>query len=348
MFGERLKRARVKAGLPLDGLADLAGNIVSKQAISQYEKNQKNPSSTVLIALANALEVNVEYFFRTMSVEINKVDFRKHSTFGKKKQEMVKENVREELERYLQVEKILDIESNFQNPLADYQIESYEDAEDAAQKLRKEWKLGIDPIVSVVEMLELKEIKVIFMEEDEKFNGLSGWAHDDKRHPFVVLNSTDALPLDRKRFTALHELGHLLLENFNPELNPERVVDRFAGAFLFPAESVVNEFGSKRTSISFEELNHIKQKYKISIGAIMYRLNSLGIINDSMAKRFWMNNRRMKYDDRYPLKNRNEQANRFKNLLAHAYSEKLVSLSKLAELASENVDEALEKYGEAV
>ncbi len=348
MFGERLKRARVKAGLSLDGLASLADNVVSKQAISQYEKNQKNPSSTVLITLAKVLEVNVEYFFRTMNVEISKVDFRKHSTFGKKKQEMVKENVREELERYLQVEKILDIDANFQNPLDEYEINTYEDVEDAAQKLREIWNLGIDPIVSVVEMLELKEIKVIFMNVEEKFNGLSGWAHNDKGHPFVVLNTTDALPLDRKRFTTMHELGHLLIENFSSELNPERIADRFAGAFLFPKESVINEFGEKRTSITLEELKHVKQKYKISIAAIMYRLKDLGIIKESMVKKFWISNSRMKFDEKIPLIETQEKANRFKNLLAHAYSEKLLSLSKLAELAGLNVDEALEKYGEAI
>ena len=84
MFGERLKRARIKAGLSMKDLVNIADNIVSKQSISQYENNLKNPSSTVLIALANALSVGVDYFFRNVNVNIGEVNFRKQLLLVKK------------------------------------------------------------------------------------------------------------------------------------------------------------------------------------------------------------------------------------------------------------------------
>ena len=345
MLGERIKRARIKSGLSLDALAAKANNIVTKQAISQYEKNQKNPSSSVLIALANALDVGVEYFFRTIDVHIGQVDFRKHSAFGKKKQEIVKEKVREYLERYIQVEEILDMQEPFVNPIENEKLETLEDIEEIVNKLRNEWGLGIDPIYNVVEMLELRNIKVLLLEDEKKFNGLCGKANDDDCHPFIVLNTNTELTDDRKRFTALHELGHMLLPHHT--LDEEKASDRFAGAFLFPRDSVLKEFGEKRSKISIEELKHIKLKYGISIAGTMYRLNQLGIISDAMTKRFWIQNRTMKLDMRIKLE-RNEKVNRFKNLLAHAYSEQLVSLSKLAELSGLSVDEALTKYGELV
>lgn len=345
MFGERMKRARIKCGLSLEALALKADNIVTKQAISQYERNQKNPSSSVLIALANALDVGVEYFFRTLDVEIGEVDFRKHSSFGKKEQEIIKEKVREYLERYIQIEDILDMQGEFINPIENEKLDTLEDIEDIVLTLRNKWNLGIDPIQNVVEMLELKGIKVLLLEGNKKFNGLSGKANDNECHQFIVLNNTKELPDDRKRFTALHELGHQLLPKHNE--NEEKASDRFAGAFLFPRDSVIKEFGEKRTKISFEELKHIKLKYGISIAGTMFRLNQLGIISDSMAKRFWIQNRTAKFDERIPLK-RDEKVSRFKNLLAHAYSEKLISLSKLSELSGLSVDEALAKYGEIV
>jgi len=345
MFGERLKRARIKSGLSLEALAQKAGNIVTKQAISQYEKNKKNPSSTVLIALSKALGVNVEYFFRTYNVTIEQVDFRKHSSFGKKKQKMIKEKVREYLERYIQIEEILELNKPFENPIQNEKIKTYDDIEDIVNKLRDAWDLGMDPIANVVEMLELRDIKVIYIEEDKNFNGLSGKANGDESHPFVVLNSNDALSCDRKRFTALHELGHLLLPEHT--LDEEKVSDRFAGAFLFPKNSVYKEFGEKRNKISITELNHIKQKYGISIAGIIIRLRQLDIISEAMYKRFWVQNRSAKFDEKLPLK-RVEKAMRFENLLAHAYSEKLISLSKLAELSGLSIDEALGKYAEAV
>jgi len=347
MIGERLKRARVLAGLTLDGLAEKAGGIVTKQAISQYEKGQKTPSSKVLIALANALGVGIEYFFRRNEVEISRVDFRKHSKFGKKKQAMVKEKVREYLERYLEVENILGLDGGFLNPLEKFALKNLEDAEIAAEKVREEWKLGVDPIGNVVEMLEDNDVKVLYLEEEDKFNGLSGFANDDKRHPFVVLNQSRALSLDRKRFTALHELGHLLLPDNKDGLNMEKVADRFAGALLFPKESVIDEFGERRHSITLEELSHVKEKYGISIAAIVFRLKDCGVIGEALFKRFWIVNRVKKFDEQTPLK-KEEKPKRFENLLARAYGEELISLSKFAELAKMDVDDAVEVLGEVI
>jgi Zn-dependent peptidase ImmA (M78 family)/DNA-binding XRE family transcriptional regulator len=343
MFGERLKRARIKSSLSMQELSNNSNNIVSKQAISQYEKNEKNPSSKVLISLANALGVGVEYFFRNVSVEINRVDFRKQSTFAKKKQESIKEKVREYLERYIQLEEILELESNFNNPLSNEVINSYDDIEELAIKLREKWDLGLDPISNIIEMLEVQNIKVMLVDEEKKFNGLCGEANDDKNHPFIVLNNTSELPNDRKRFTALHELAHIILPNH--KLDEERASDRFAGAFLFPKNSVFDEFGEKRNKISIEELNHCKLKYGISIAAIIYRLNQLGVVSDGLKKRFFIKNSSHKFDERCKYE-KIIKTSRFDNLLAHAYSEELISTSKLSELASLKVDEALKKYGE--
>jgi len=343
MFGERLKRARVKQGLSMKELVDIANNIVSKQSISQYEKNLKTPSSIVLIALANALGISIDYFFRNVNVNIGEVDFRKQSTFGKKKQEMLKEKVREYLERYIEIENILDINHKFENSLENEVINSLDDIEDISTKLRENWNLGIDPIDNIVEMLELKNIKILLIDDDKNFNGLCGEVNDEKSHYFIVLNNSKALNDDRKRFTALHELAHLVLPTHT--LNEEKASDRFAGSFLFPKESVINEFGAKRTKISIEELSHIKQKYGISIAGIIFRLRQLNIINESMYKRFWILNGTSKFDEKYTYK-KDIKTKRFQNLLAHAYSEEFISLSKLAELSGLNVDKALQKYGE--
>ena len=343
MFGERLKRARIKSGFSMQELVDRASRIVSKQSISQYEKNLKTPSSTVLIALSNALGVQVEYFFRNVSVDIGEVDFRKQSTFGNKKQEILKERVREYLERYVEVENILESDCFFNNPLKGEVVHSYEDIEDVAHRLRNVWHLGLDPISNVIEMLELQNIKVLLIDENSKFNGLCGKVNEEQSHYFIVLNNSTALSSDRKRFTAVHELAHLVLPSH--QLDEEKVSDRLAGAFLFPKESVINEFGDKRTKISMEELSHIKQKYGISIAGIIFRLRQLNIINEAVFKRFWILNRSARFDDKYPY-TQEIKTSRFHNLLAHAYSEELISLSKLAALSGLSVDAAVRKYGE--
>lgn len=345
MFGERLKRARIRSGLSMQELVNKANNIVSKQSISQYEKDLKSPSSKVLIALANALNINTDYFFRNIDVSIGKVDFRKQSTFGKKKQDTLKEKVREYLERYIEIENILEINCKFENILNNENINSLDDIENISNKLRENWNLGIDPISNIVEMLEFRNIKVLLIDDDKKFNGLCGEVNGEKSNYFIVLNDIKKLNNDRKRFTALHELAHLILPKHS--LDEEKASDRFAGSFLFPKESVIKEFGQKRNKISIEELAHIKQKYGISISGIIFRLRQLNIIQESMYKRFWIKNRTSKFDDKHPYKKPIETT-RFQKLLAHAYSESFISLSKLSELSGLNVDDAIHKYGEVL
>ncbi len=82
----------------------------------------------------------------------------------------------------------------------------------------------------------------------QAFDGLSGWA--DERIPIIVVNKY--FTIERKRFTALHELGHLLL-NFAEELDPkfiEKLCQRFAGAILIPRETFFNELGDYRSGLS--------------------------------------------------------------------------------------------------
>jgi transcriptional regulator with XRE-family HTH domain len=65
--------------MSLQDLADRIG--VSKQMISKYEKGDSIPSSKMLIKLAKALEVKMDYFFLPSSVELGEINFRKRIPF---------------------------------------------------------------------------------------------------------------------------------------------------------------------------------------------------------------------------------------------------------------------------
>ncbi|MFZ2891161.1 hypothetical protein, partial [Sulfuricurvum sp.] len=69
--------------------------------------------------------------------------------------------------------------------------------------------------------------------------------------------------------------------------------------------------------------------------------------NEAMFNRFWIKNRTEKFDEKFSYTKLMKTA-RFENLLGHAYSEELISLSKLAELSGLSVDAALKKYGKVV
>lgn len=58
-FSEKLRYARANAGLSQKELADVCG--ISVRTISSYETGRCNPSSRVIVKMANALKVSKEY-----------------------------------------------------------------------------------------------------------------------------------------------------------------------------------------------------------------------------------------------------------------------------------------------
>ena len=60
-FGEKLRAAREQKGYTLKVIADIIG--VSESLISQIERNKVSPAIDTLLALADALDINLEYLF---------------------------------------------------------------------------------------------------------------------------------------------------------------------------------------------------------------------------------------------------------------------------------------------
>lgn len=59
-FGEKIKAAREAAGLTQEQLGQMVG--VSRKSIAYYESNTRRPKAEMIVKLANALKVGVNYF----------------------------------------------------------------------------------------------------------------------------------------------------------------------------------------------------------------------------------------------------------------------------------------------
>jgi len=343
--GNRIKSARTLAGLSLRELASRMEGIVSHNAIKKYEDGLMMPDSKVIIALANALNVKPDYFFQPYTVEIQNIEFRKKSRMPKKEINSIKESVTNSIERYIELEQFLNIPYSFNNPLKDFVINNGDDVEEAVNHLLTQWKVGFNALPNVIELLEDKGVKVIELDTNEDFDGLSGWANETI--PVIVVNK--AYLNERKRFTALHELGHILL-TFSPDIEAkaqEKLCHRFAGAMLMPKETFIAEVGEHRTNISLPELFAIKETYGISIQAIMARAKDLGIItNDNFIRfRIWLNQSpdRKKEKDLGEFLGR-EHSSRFRQLLYRAASEEIISMSKAANLANKKLADFRDEF----
>jgi len=336
-FAERLKSARIMKGYSLQDLADALDGKLSKQALNKYEQGLMKPESDVLLLLCNALDVRPDFFTREMSINLENVEFRKLKRLSAKDSASIREKTVDILERYFELEDLLGIDEQFVNPIKDMPISNYKDVEVAVQKIKDAWKLGEDPLKNVIELLEDNNIKVIEIAAGDEFVGLSTW--EGIKNPVVVVNAN--LKADRKRFTVLHELGHILMNvNHLPEKEREFICHSFAGAMLIPAKALIKELGASRTQIYLNELVYLKKQFGASIQAIMFRAKHLGIISESYHKNFMIFMSMKGYKKNEPGEYKGyEKSNRFKQLIYRAVAEEIISQSKAAALDNKKLAE---------
>lgn len=334
----RIKNARVQNQLSLQQVADYLG--VSKQMVSKYEKGKTLPGSEKLIALGKLFQQKVDYFFRQPEVQLGEINFRKRGKFGVKKVNAIKEELRIKIENYLLIENICHLETAFINPIAALSVQSKKDIIKAVEYLRAAWCIGNDPIYNVIALLEDHEVKVIEVNEDAmQFDGLA--TQIDEKYFVIVINKQ--MPIERKRFTLLHELGHLLLNlTGKSEKEIEKYCNWFASEMLLSEENLKIEFGKYRSSINIEELKNVQLKYGISIGAMMYKLSEEGIISAEKTLRFYKSlhtNPSFKKDMEASRFKGNESSSRYENLIYRALSEESISISKASSLLHTDMDQ---------
>lgn len=332
-FPARLKSARLMSGFSLEGLAERLDYRVSRQALYKYEQGDMSPDASLLPYLCQTLHVPPDYFYREYSIDLGKISFRKLEKLTATEQKIAIEKTRDFLERYIELESLLGERVDLHNPINGRKPDGLADAENLALVLRKEFNLGHDPFSNVIELLEGLGIRVLEIELHEDFSGMSTWV--DGKIPVIVVNKILDKKLYRKRFTVLHELGHLFLDIEDlPEKDQERFCDAFAGAMLLPSDSLKGKIGDSRRNLLDRELLLIKQEFGISVRAVLFRAKQAGIISEyefkehmiALSKRYGKKDEPGEYIG-------SEQANRFWHLLYRALAEEVISESKAAALA---------------
>lgn len=331
-IGERIRLARKAMSMSQRDLAEKAG--VSAMSISKYERGENNPSSEILMRIARALDEKVDYFFRPAPKAESLVLYRKHAALGKKELNSIQARIQDWLERYLEIESLFPEFDASKLSLPTFPISSIEEGESVAEKMRKNWRLGVDPIDDLTEILEIRGIKIGLVECDDGFDACTFL---NEGIPVIV--TRENIPGDRQRMNIAHELGHILISVSDKKIE-EPAVFRFAGAFLFPKEVVYQELGRNRTNLGLRELFFLKMKYGLSMQAIVYRAKDLEIINDSTYKKIFglfakMGFRKSEPWEAYP----SEKPKRMERLLLRLLAEGVISSSRAEELYKGEVKE---------
>ena len=108
--------------------------------------------------------------------------------------------------------------------------------------------------------------------------GLSTFA--DESHPLIVVDMRpQKTTIERLRFTACHELAHILL-HFSNNCNVEKMCNKFANFFLFPKQTFIEEMGAEhREQLTLEEMIDLRELYGISIAAQVHAAWDLRMIS---------------------------------------------------------------------
>lgn len=308
--GERLRQAREARGISASTLSEIVG--VSRAAISQYESaapNSPSPSPDVMRTISRVLNLPVQWFLRPPQ------EFQHGNIFYRCLSSATKGARLRAERRYEWLRDIVGFVQQYVNlpqvrvPVFDVPADPtqlHDSAiDDLAAETRKFWGLGKSPISNVAWLLENNGVVVARFELlASTLDAFSEWVPRENR-PYVILGS-DKGSASRSRFDAAHELGHIVLHRklsvgslSQKDLFPliERQAHRFAAAFLLPEET----FGSEILVPSLDALRSLKERWRVSIAAMIVRLRQLKLVDSDQEKRLWMNLGRRKWRSKEPL-----------------------------------------------
>lgn len=276
LHGDKLRLARLLAGMSLDELGERVA--ASRQFIHQLETGAKDSSVEMRSALAAATSVTPT-FFATPTVNPVREDDCHFRRVASAPRGLVAQTVA----RGTAVEALVDaLERHVRLPRVNFPAEtrpsSPEGVEQAAERARAHWGLGLDgPITSMTRVVEnAGAVVVAFDDLTDRIDALSM----AQRRPIIVRSTAKAAAV-RLRFDLAHETAHLIRHGgiVTGDSATEGEAHRCAGAFLIPRAAFAREWPPGRRTLDWNALYAMKLRWKVSVRAIARRAYDLGLID---------------------------------------------------------------------
>ncbi|MBW8017988.1 MAG: ImmA/IrrE family metallo-endopeptidase [Planctomycetes bacterium] len=324
--GQRLRIAREAIGLSTREAAarlTLSFKRTSHVTVGNYERGTSRLPEDALHAFAQLYNRPVHWFcvkrgileglryraLKSVSVR-DKKDFSHHAQLW--------------LETYLHVEGILG--RNLSPKYPNFEVSHDESGAQLAKNIRELYKLRHFPIPSTIRLLEDFRIYVIQQSSNARIDGFAGLLGGVR---VVVLNTN--LSNDRIRLNALHELAHHLYEDCiaGPALSHEEVEKRafeFASHLLIPDDEIEKAFAIK----SMVRLVQYKERFGVSLAAMIYRAHQNSIITRALYQRLWKDFTRLGYRKNEPGHVIADRPVRMETLIDSAVQQKRISYAEIA------------------
>ncbi len=354
LLASNLKRFRRERGLAQSKLAELAG--VSLPCVKKLEGAKvAKPEAATLAALAGALRVAVGDFFRAPKT-LASARFRANASLRPAARDYVVSSCATWIERYCFLEDALERRTEFCVERPKWSA-TFDPAE-YAETFRRE--LGFDdaaPIASVADVLAKCGVKFWFSDKRPAPSVFGLAISESPQATGVVVFNAPDVSVERRVFSTIHELGHLLLHEHSFDANvveenadEEREADAFAGRFLMPRRAFLSRWRETAGLPFVDRVLIVKRLFRVSYRTVCRRLVEEGLESANVYRRFAWEYRNETGKD---LKNHREPAplsrfdappDGFRRLVFQAVREEQITLSKAAEFLGTTVPELYESF----
>lgn len=162
----------------------------------------------------------------------------------------------------------------------------------AARAIRQHWVLGSVPIEHLVYQLECHGILTVLfsMKEDavlDEKSRIDAFSTTALPRPMILLTPDKVNDVMRHRFSAAHELGHVVLHRGRQGTDTvlEREANMFAAEFLTPGDVIRDQLPRR---INFNRYEELSKLWGVSISSLIYRSRELDLISESTARRAYI------------------------------------------------------------
>ncbi len=223
------------------------------------------------------------------------------------------------------------------------QVSETQTPQSIAIKLRKLWNVNTPIIEDLNKLIESNGIVISsFPFGTDRVDSRS--ILTDDKFPIIFFNQS--LLGDTQRFTLAYELGQLIMHSSSivpMDRDVSREANAFAAEFLMPAKDIIKDFTE---GISIPLLGELKRKWKVSMIALLYRADDLGMITANQKRYILQQFNQLHIRRREPMELDvpKEEPKLLKQWLAEYRQKTKLGIVELAAIFCLQVDEFMELY----
>lgn len=320
-IGENLQSLRIMNGYSRKQLAEMID--VSEQAVWQYENSYTSPKLQTINDLKEIFAVKGTYFYRKDMLEVYtardnipvmNIAYRSKmiNVISKTQSEAKHVEYLDGFINYLTedisvpVDGIVQIRDKCIHYLNETSDSREEQIHHVAKIARDSFGLAEDSNRNLMFLIEKSGVFVFEKAIGEDIDAYSLWTEDDRA--FIMLGTMKRSAV-RRNFDLAHELGHLLL-HYKVEFTHldkqdykqvEREANLFAGAFLLPEASFVEDMSMVGHKTYPDAYIEMKEKWDVSLQVLGYRAVHQGILSAREHRNFYASLHRKSYLKCEPL-----------------------------------------------